>query len=131
MRIDVSYNKYKLKNPHKYQKSQKNLKNTLKNVIFVTHVTKLSRVKSQNLIRLKSRRFWHHRELCSMLENYSNRDLQTHRQTDTIFFYCFIVLRDLENVQKSHKKWRYENFIFHMNSILRHSKAKYNFMLQN
>jgi hypothetical protein len=30
----------------------------------------------------------------------------THTQTHTHqFFYCFIVFRDLNNVQKSHKKW--------------------------
>jgi hypothetical protein len=33
------------------------------------------------------------------------------------------VCRDLENVQKSHKKWGYKIFIFRMNSILRHSNA--------
>jgi hypothetical protein len=50
------------------------------------------------------------------------------RQTDTQthghqIFYCFIVFRDLNIVQKSHKKWGYKHFIFRMNSILRDSNA--------
>jgi hypothetical protein len=50
----------------------------------------------------------------------------THTDTQTYgnqIFYCFIVFRDLNNVQKSHKKWGYINFIFRMNSIFRHSNA--------
>jgi hypothetical protein len=61
---------------------------------------------------------------------HTHTDTHTHRHTHTDtqtlghqFFYCFIVFRDLNNVQKSHKKWGYKIFIFRMNSILRHSNA--------
>jgi hypothetical protein len=51
-------------------------------------------------------------------------DRHTHTQTHGHqIFYCFIVFRDLNNVQKKHKKWGYKNFVFRMNSILRHSNA--------
>jgi hypothetical protein len=48
--IDVSYNNYMLNNQQKYQKSRITSRNTLKSNVFVTHVTKLLRVKSQKLI---------------------------------------------------------------------------------
>jgi hypothetical protein len=55
----------------------------------------------------------------------TDTQIHTHTHTDirTPFFYCFIVFRDLNNVQKNHKKWVYKFFIFCMNSILRHSNA--------
>jgi hypothetical protein len=70
--------------------------------------------KTNQFVTIKLQRFWHHRNVCSIVKKWSNRDdrqTYTHRHTDTIFFYCFIVFRDLNNVQKSHKKWGYKNFI--------------------
>jgi hypothetical protein len=59
-----------------------------------------------------------------MTDTHTDRQTYTHTQTHGHqFFYCFIVFRDLKNVQKKHKKWVYKIFIFRMNSILRHSNA--------
>jgi hypothetical protein len=132
----------------KISKKLKKIKNSLKKWRFcharhetVTH----GNWKTDQFIIIKLRRFWHHRDLCSRVEKWSNRDdRQTHTHTDTHthrhthtqthghqIFYCFIVFRDLNNVQKSRKKWVYKNFIFRMNSVLRHSNASRSKFHQN
>jgi hypothetical protein len=61
-----------------------------------------------------------------MTDTHTHTHGHGHRHTQTHghqIFYCFIVFRDLNNVQKNHEKWGYRNFIFRMNSILRHSNA--------
>jgi hypothetical protein len=90
MRIDVSYNIYELNNPQKYQKSWKNLKNTLKNwrLCHARHETVThGSWKTNQFITIKLQRFWHHLDLCNIVEKWSNRDdTHTHRHTDTKFF---------------------------------------------
>jgi hypothetical protein len=40
--------------------------------------------KANQFITIKLRRFWHHCDLCSIVEKWSNRDdMQTHIQTET------------------------------------------------
>jgi hypothetical protein len=112
----------------KLKKSQNSLKVTFLSRTSRNCCTDTSKV--NQFITIKLRRFWHHRELCSIVEKLSNRDDRfTHTDTQTHehqFFYCFIVFRDLKNVHKKHKKWVYKKFIFRMNSILRHSDASRN-----
>jgi hypothetical protein len=103
-------------------------KNTLKKWRFchARHETvTLESLKAIQLFVLKLQIFWHYRDLCSIMKKWRKRaDRHTHTQTHGHqIFYCFIVFRDLNNVQKIHKKWVHKNFIFRMNSILRHSNA--------
>jgi hypothetical protein len=57
-------------------------------------------------------------------DRHTHTHTHTHRTHGHQIFYCFIVYRDLNNVQKSHKNWGYKNVIFRMNSILWHSEVK-------
>jgi hypothetical protein len=78
--------------------------------------------------------FWHQNQLSTtsvsgdteFTEKQKNRktekqkDRKTEKQTDGHkIFYCFIVLRDVQNVEKTHKKWGSKNFFFRVNLILR------------
>jgi hypothetical protein len=117
-----------------FQNSQENYKKPKKSNVFVTFVTFVSRCISQKLF---SSSFFNYQDFgtrttslvrlwveisCWHTDRYTHT--QIHTQTDTQthgheFFYCFIVFRDLENIEKNHKKWGSGNFYFRMNSILR------------
>jgi hypothetical protein len=67
--------------------------------------------KAIQLFVLKLRRFWHHCELCSIIEKWLNRaNTNTHIRLP-FFICCFIVFRDFDNVQKNIKNEGI-NFLF-------------------
>ena len=117
-----------------FQKCDKNYKKPKKSNVFVTFVTFASRYRTQKLFNSSFlnyqdfgtktstlRRLWVE---ISCLHTDTHTDTHTHRHTHTQthgheIFYCFIVFRDLKNVEKSRKKWGSEIFYFRMNSILR------------
>jgi hypothetical protein len=86
MRINVCYNIYLLNNPQNIKKVDK-ISKKLKKLRFchashetVTH----GNSKADQFITIKLQRFWHHHDLCSIVEKWSNRDdRQTDRQTET------------------------------------------------
>jgi hypothetical protein len=94
MRINVNYNKYALSNPRHET---------------VTHGSS----KAFQLFVLKLRRFWHHRNLCSIVKKWKKRaDRQTHTHThihththththtDTNFFIALSCLRTSKTSRK-------------------------------
>jgi hypothetical protein len=113
MHIDLSYNIDMLNNRQEHQ-----LKITIK--ITFSSRNSYAWVLKNNSANVNAHLEMYHMYRVSAPTTRQLTDRHTHGHQ---IFYCFIVFRDLNNVQKSHKKWVYKNFIFRMNSILRHSNA--------